>query len=292
MSIASGCVQQIGRDEVQQWLPLLNEWLLGDSVYSVQHTWPQLYRNDGHGAFFTMTDGDRLISHCACRLEQLHDGNQVQSVGLLGSVATAPDMRGQGLASQVIQAAVQFMEGNAESILLWAERPDLYQRADFYPTGNDTCLLLARRPTKQVDNVRLLDIRDHAALHALHEQKPRYISRSIQTMSTLLSTPGMTTVVLERNQQAVAYACIGKGADLHGHIHEVGGTDEDLAELIPIAMHVVDQIELILLVPPYRQKLQEMLGHQTSAEFTVPGPMMRSAQEVPVSCWIDGLDSV
>ena len=111
-------------------------------------------------------------------------------------------------------------------------------------------------------------------------------------MSTLLTTPGMTTVVLERHGEVVAYACTGKGADLAGHWHELGGRDADLAELLPAAMHCTNQIEAALLVPPYRQELCDRLAGQILDELWVPGPMVRPAPDPSIGCWIDGLDSV
>ena len=292
MSVSAATIQCVDRERVQQWLPQLDQWLLHGAIYGVQHTWPQLYRNDGNGAFFAMLDGDRLLSHCACRIEQLHDGDTIQTLGLIGSVATAPEVRGLGFASQVLQTAMASLAGSTDAMLLWAERPELYARCGFGPTGNDRCLLLARRPLRTDAIVRLLAIPDHATVHALHERKPRRISRSIRSMSTLLTTPGMTTVVLERNGEVVAYACTGKGADLAGHWHELGGDDEDLAELIPAAMHLTDQIEAALLLPAYRQELGERLLAQTLDEVAVPGPMMCPAPDPAQSCWIDGLDSV
>ena len=57
-------------------------------------------------------------------------------------------------------------------------------------------------------------------------------------------------------------------------------------------MHLTDQIEAALLLPPYRQELGERLLAQTLDEVAVPGPMMCPAPDPAQSCWIDGLDSV
>ena len=152
--------------------------------------------------------------------------------------------------------------------------------------------MLARRPHPDRTGVRPATIADHDALHALHEQKPFRVQRSASTMSGLLSTPGMTTLVLERDARIVAYACCGKGADLHEHWHELGGSDDDLARLLPAALHHTGQIEAVLLVPPWRRRLRELLARHVVDEGVVPGPMWRStAGELP-PCWIDGLDSV
>jgi predicted GNAT family N-acyltransferase len=292
VSALTDSVRRLDREQVQEFLPLLDQWLLDGAVYGVQQTWPQLYRNDGAGAFFVLTDGDRLLSHCAYRTATLRDRDGTREVALLGSVATDPALRGRGLAGEVLQAALASLDDAVDEVLLWAERPELYARHGFVQTGDDACLLLARRPRRELDGVRLADIRDHHALHGLHLQKPRRIERSVHTMSTLLTTPGMTTVVLERDGRAVAYACTGKGADLQGHWHELGGSDEDLARLIPAAMHCTDQIECALLLPPYRVELRERLQAQVLDEIAVPGPMVRAAMPPAGPCWIDGLDSV
>jgi hypothetical protein len=111
-------------------------------------------------------------------------------------------------------------------------------------------------------------------------------------MSGLLTTPGMTTVVRERDGVVVAYACCGKGADLQGHWHEVGGSDAEVAALLPAAMQFCEQREAVLLLPPYRTSLQQRLGRAVVALLAVPGPMVRSFHGRLPACWVDGLDSV
>jgi GNAT superfamily N-acetyltransferase len=292
MTATAATVQQIDRAAVQRWLPQLDEWLLDGHFYGVQHTWPQLYRSDGEGLFFVRLDGDVLVSHCACRIVTLHTGSGPKRAGLLGSVATDPAQRGQGHAGDVLAAALAATSPFTDLTLLWAERPELYARHGFTTGAAETCCVLARRPRRDLDGVRLAEPRDHDALHALHAQKPWRVERSPHEMSGLLTTPGMTTVVLEDTGRVVAYACCGKGADLEGHWHELGGSDEALAHLLPAALHVTDQIEAVLLLPPYRMELRERLGAAVTDAFAVAGPMQRSADGQPPSLWVDGLDSV
>ncbi len=292
MTLLAGTVREVTRTELQPWLPYLDAWLLPGAFYGVRHTWPQLYRSDGEGRFFVLADGDRLLSHCACRVVVVRSADGPFRACLLGSVATEPSLRGQGLASQVLAAAVRAMQPRAEHVLLWAERPELYARAGFGEGLPETLLLLARRPRTALDGVRNATHADHEALARLHAQKPWRVERSPGVMSGLLTTPGMRTVVLERGGAPVAYACCGKGADLQGHWHEVGGSDEDVALLLPAAMHATDQIEAALLLPPYRRALRELLGRSVTGEATIPGPMVRSPGAPLPACWIDGLDSV
>lgn len=292
MTLAIGSVQEVDGGTMQRWLPCLHDWLLPGAFYGVQHTWPQLYRRDGNGRFFVLADGERLLSHCAVRTLVLHGEHGPFRANLLGSVATDPELRGRGLAQEVLTAALQATATDAPFTLLWAERPELYARMGFVPCSEEVGMLLARRPQPRLDGVRLMTIADHAAALALHAQKPWRVERDLRSMSGLLTTPGMVAVVLERDGVVVAYACCGKGADLQGHWHEVGGTDADVAVLLPAALHMAEQREAMLLLPPYRTELRELLGASVLGDAVLHGPMVRSlAGDLP-ACWIDGLDSV
>lgn len=292
MTTTLGELREVDREAMQRWLPTLGEWLLPGAFYGVHHTWPQLYRRDGHGRFFVLADGDRLLSHCAFRTVTMHGEHGPFRANLLGSVATDPTLRGRGLASDVLGMALAASAGDAPVTLLWAERPELYARAGFALGAEETCLVLARRPRPSLDGVRPMTIADHAACAHLHAQKPLRVERDAIAMSGLLTTPGMTSLVLERNGAVVAYALCGKGADLQGHWHELGGSDEDLAILLPAALHVAEQRDAVLLLPPYRAHLRALLGASVVGDGTLHGPMWRSLGEPLPPCFVDGIDSV
>jgi predicted N-acetyltransferase YhbS len=293
MTVAAPVVQQVDRRAMARWLGRLDAWLLPGSPWGVQHTWPQLYRSDGDGRSFVVADGDELRSHCAVRYATLHTTNGIERVALLGSVCTDPDHRGQGLASAVLAAALRAIDGDVRHCLLWAEQPALYARLGFRDGAPDGCVAIARRPHSPLDGVRAATVADHAALHALHAANPLRVDRSPHAMSRLLTTPGVATLVLERNGAIAAYACCGKGADLRDHWHELGGADADVAVLLAAALHVTGQTQAAVLVPPYRAGLVDRLGRAVVHAGTVRGPMVRTTGAAPLpACWIDGLDSV
>ncbi|MFN9441588.1 MAG: GNAT family N-acetyltransferase [Planctomycetota bacterium] len=291
--LAPHAAREVDRAAVQHWLPQLGRWLLPpDASYGVHHTWPQLYRSDGKGRFFVVTDGDELIGHCATRIVTMHGATGPFAACLVGSVATAPDRRGEGVATAVLTAALAANAGDAAHALLWAEQPGLYARLGFVPGTSEDFLLLARRPLPHQPGVRLMTVADHPAAHALHQQKPLRVERDAATMSGLLTTPGMNALVLERDGQVVAYACCGKGADLQGHWHEFGGDDADVGLLLQAGMHRLGQTDAIVLLPPWRTRLRQALGAGVIEAIPVPGPMHRSVGGELPACWIDGLDSV
>jgi len=216
-TIAKPTAREFDRAAVQRWLPLLDSWLLPrGAMYGVQHTWPQLYRSDGKGRFFAIFEGDELLSFCATRVVTVRGAAGPFAACLLGSVATAPKRRGQGLASTVLQHALAANASAAAHTLLWAEQDGLYARAGFVPGPTETCLVVARRPNPPTAGVRLLVVGDHAAAHRLHQRKPMRVDRDLPTMSALLTTPGMTALGLERDGQCCcrrgARACVPRSA--------------------------------------------------------------------------------
>lgn len=292
-SIQTGVkVQRLDRRAIQPHLPQLDAWLLPDAFYGVQQTWPQLYRSDGSGCFYAVFEDDRLVSHCAVRVVLAHGQSGVFRCALLGSVATAPDRRGSGLASAVLTAALADLAADADQVLLWAERPCLYERHGFAATEPETMLMLARRPHPDLHGVREAVPADHAALQRLHTQKPWRIERTQHDMSGLLTTPGLHTLIRERNGRIVAYACCGKGADLHDTWHEVGGDDAEVARLLQAGLHVLGQTHAAVLQPPYRTRLAALLGASLVELVPIPGPMAYSYRGEPPVLFVDGLDSV
>ncbi|MFO1076338.1 MAG: GNAT family N-acetyltransferase [Planctomycetota bacterium] len=290
---AASPVVALDRAAVQRWLPELDDWLLPGAAFGVQHTWPLLYRSDGRGRFFGVFDGGRLIAHCATRAVQLVGAGGPMAVTLLGSVATAPDRRDRGHASNVLGAAIAQARAESAHVLLWAERPELYARAGFAAGRSETCVAIARLPHREGDGaVRLAAVADHAAIHALHEQKPWRVRRTVGETSGLLTTPGLECVVLEREGAIAAYACCGKGADLADHWHELGGSDADVAALLQVALHLTGRIEALVLVPPYRAGLVDALGRSVVGTLELDGPMALSFGAPLPDCFVDGLDSV
>jgi predicted N-acetyltransferase YhbS len=287
-------LRRLDRAAMQQHLPQLQAWLLPDMFYGVQHTWPQLYRSDGRGRFLALFAGERMVAHVAFRPVTAVGERGSFRAALLGSVATAPEHRGHGLASRLLATALADCRSlGLDAVLLWAEHPTLYARAGFVAGAEEHGVTLARPAHADDASVRPLTIADHAAVHTLHEQKPWRITRTLGETSGLLTTPGMQTFVRVRDGAVVAYACCGKGADLQGWWHELGGSDAEVAALLPAAMAAMEQVETQVIVPPYRQELQHRLGRACRGTFTLAGPMLCALTAAGAQrCFVDGLDSV
>lgn len=287
-------LRRLDRPAIQRFLPLLSDWLLPGAIYSVQHTWPQLYRADGGGTFYALFDQERLVSHLAVRQVDLQGTAGHARAALIGSVATAPAERGRGLAGHLLTAAVQDAQRDGCDVaMLWAERPELYARAGFSPGAAERCAVLDGLGAEPRAGVRLATVADHDAIHELHRRNPLRVRRTPRMTSGLLTTPGLWTAVLEQDGAVAAYACSGKGADLQGWWHELGGPDELLARLLPAAMALVQQSRALLLLPPHRPRLAELLADRIRETSQIPGPMVRVLTPAGAQgLYVDGLDSV
>jgi hypothetical protein len=146
---------------------------------------------------------------------------------LIGSVATDPERRGAGLATQALEAA----EAHARSIgavatFVWADEPSFYCARGYRAVGTevDVALLPELLPRlTPVEGVREARIEDAYAIHTLYSSQPVRSARRVQETTALLTVPGSCTLVAEREGQVVAYATFGRGEDLGHVVHEWAG---------------------------------------------------------------------
>ena len=175
-------------------------------------------------------------STCALLVRELVVDQARLRIGLIGSVATESTWRGKGLASRVLDEAERSLarEGCAVA-LLWADDPKFYAARGYRPIGweVDFLLPLANLPALASDaTLRALAPDDVAAVHRLYSKHTARVDRSPPETAALLECPGMTTLVLQRDRDVAAYACLGRGADFAHTVHEWGGAQHDVALLV------------------------------------------------------------
>jgi hypothetical protein len=237
-----------------------------------------------------VVDGHRLLSHAAAVAVELHDSSRAL---LVGSVASARSARGHGLASAVIDYVIERArdEGN-DSVILWSELHGFFGRFGFVPAGSQYCLPVRARPHSWPPGTRVRPASpaDLPKLLELHRHKPLAVRRTPDDLATLLAARPMTTSVLTRGGDLVAYACLGKGADFTGWWHELGGHDLDALRLIEAVTHAIGMPSAMVLVPPYRTDLRQALDPRAA-----PQPAALRLALTPRGAgalFVDGLDSI
>lgn len=285
-------VRALARDEALRTLGDVACWSGFEDPALLVATWPQVYGARPLAVRIGLFDGDELLSHAAARTVELVTGDGPRRAMLIGSVATAPQRRGEGLASALLDelAAIGRDEG-CDLLLLWSDRWEFYARLGYAPAGAQQELRVAAG-TQPLPGLRRARPSDAVALHALHERKPLRVRRSLTEMAVLLSAGRMQTFVHERDGVVDAYACLGKGGDLAGWWHELGGADAVLAELLPAAMRELGRNGATVILPPYRRELLALLPAITSAHSGVVALAARVTGGPVASFFVDGLDSL
>jgi GNAT superfamily N-acetyltransferase len=281
---ASGDAALVGA--VESWLG--TEGLRIDLV----REYPHVFDERGRGASICARLGGRPVAHAAALDVDAVGERGPCSLTLIGSVATDPARRGRGLATAVLERTIAAARARGrDAAVLWATRDDVYRRLGFRPAGRQWEVTLSRSLAAPVDGVRPAEARDLLSMWELHERKPWRVRRTLADMALLLTIPRMTTLVLERDGRAVAYACHGKGSDFRGWWHELGGDDGDVLLLLSGAMAALGLDVASALLPPYRgelcRELPVLLRRSTNAALVLPLTARGEAD-----LFVDGLDSV
>ena len=272
----------------------MERWHAAGASGFLLDTYPQVFSTEADAVSVCAFAHGKVVSHAAYREVSLATSAGDAHVYLVGSVATAPEMRERGFASDVLSEIVQRGEAaGVDAVLLWSDKWGFYQRLGFEPAGRQVELVIKPRPGTLAAGIRPAHAGDLLDLLTLHRLKPLRVERSLHDMALQLGVPRMTTMVLERGHRVVAYACFGKGIDFQGWWHELGGSDGDLATLILGTMEVMGIEKSTVLMPPYRPELLRRLGPSLVSSHEGAGALRRALTPIGnADFFVDGLDSI
>ncbi len=293
MTVATRQTRELTHDELVAADARLAEWLVGEPGHSLLDTYPQIFAPDAEVAAYGAFEGDSLRSHAAVRRVRMSTSQATLEASLVGVVATDPTARGAQLASGILhRIADREIEAGQDIIVLWSDLWEFYAKLGYAVAGVQAELSLTR-PEQHADGCRPFVTDDLDAITELHAAKPWRVIRDRAEMQRLTTETRTDGFVLERDDTVVAYAFHGKGVDFPGWWHEFGGSDEDVAALIPAAMHALDQPTATVLLPPYRNELLDRLvPHGTSLQEGAVALCKPLTDRGRCQFFIDGLDSV
>lgn len=175
-------------------------------------------------------------STCAFLVRELVTEAATIRAGLIGSVATERGSRGRGLAGEVLRAAeAELAKAGCVFALLWPDDHTYYANRGYVPFGAESDHIVGPELLPllpDADGVRALRPSDAPRLHALYSRHPTRVARTAAEMDALLGTPGMQVLVEERAGEVSAYACLGRGPDLAGVVHEWAGHSRGVLALL------------------------------------------------------------
>jgi len=263
----------IDRAFVESWLMPGVDWGL-----TAEH--PRLFAPSGHAQSIVLRQANRLLGHAALLEVRVRTTSGMVPTTLIGSVVIAPEHRGQGLGRRLLAEVCSTLDRSPSKIaILWSDKPGFYRRAGFEPSGSELVVRIATGQPNAL--VRRAHQRDVPSLLALHAAKPNRVLRTLAEFAALLAIPRTQTWVLD-DVGIRAYACVGKGMDFGDVMHECGGDDASLLQLLPaLPTHLA-------VLAPWRRALARRLGSVAEG----PLGLVRTGKPLPDGFYIDGLDSI
>ena len=223
----------------KQWLELVNQGFGVPDAHSFYEDFP-VWNEALHtgknasiakvGAFV----GDQLVATASIRLSDMKTNTNPIQVGLIGSVVTSPQWRGQGLAKHVVSLALQW--GRTREItaaILWGSELDLYRKIGFELCGEQV-----RVPLDTIQNLvgsdREQDIRQgwSPQLFKLIQRRPGGLNLRPDDIFWFSSHKNVDWYWIGQESAPRAYAAVGRGIDLEGFVHEWGGESRALMALL------------------------------------------------------------
>lgn len=204
--------------------------------------YPLVFDQRFDGRTLELVRAGAVRSACTVLARDFRVAGRRLRAGLIGSVATDPDWRGRGLATELLTQAEEALRAQGCLFaLLWAERPDFYLARGYAPFAAEDDYLLVSEMIPLLpatSGVRELVPGDVPFLRRLHALHAAHVERSEEEFAALLAIPGMRVLVRERAAAPghpplpVAYACLGRGRDLPDTIHDWAGGCEDVLALV------------------------------------------------------------
>jgi GNAT superfamily N-acetyltransferase len=198
--------------------------------------YPLVFAPDAPGSLVTLGEDGIVHSACATLVRDLVIGGERLRVGLIGSVATDPARRGHGLATRVLETAERELARDGAVLgLLWADDADFYRRRGWREFGSELDFAFDAKSIERLPQrgtIRRSAPDDEGALHRLYSRHRARVERTEAETRALVRTPAMETLVMHEERDVRAYACLGRGADFAGTIHEWGGSPEDVLALV------------------------------------------------------------
>jgi GNAT superfamily N-acetyltransferase len=189
---------------------------------------PLVFGEDSQALFITAGEELQVHSACAVLVRDLITPAGGLRVGLIGSVSTAEEERGRGLASAVLERAErELAERGCALSLLWAEDARFYERRGYQEVSAERDFVLTVEQAKDLpgtEGVRPATAEDYDRMHQLYRAHSRRVERSAAESEKLFATPGMRVLVHEERGSLDAYACYERGGDLAQVVHEWAGS--------------------------------------------------------------------
>ncbi len=225
--------------EYPQVLDFLHQELRPTSTWSLANEYPTALSlgNIHNIRIITEKSGEKkVLSHAVLKPLIIRTPMAVLKVAAIGSVVTGSEHRNQGLGRKILDDCLaEAQRQECDIAMLWTDLYDFYQKMDFELAGTEMSFVIEKEFTapsaQSLKFLKTLQISAEAILR-LYSQHTVTSVRTTEDIRKFLQIPqAMVYSAWDANNQLVAYAVEGKGADLKGYVHEWGGSVSNVISL-------------------------------------------------------------
>jgi len=175
--------------------------------------------------------GEQLVSHVGIRFCEMRvEGEANISVAMVGAVATEESFRGQGLSSQLLTHACNISEEHdCDWTILWGSEHDFYAKFGFELQGEQFQASLAELENLPENKIPRVKRGWHPKIFDELMRSPNGIAL---TEKDRIWISEHKTVNWFYHEEPFAFVGFERGLDLNRIIHEYGGNDSSLREVL------------------------------------------------------------
>lgn len=243
-------------NELQDIYQFLDTNLRKDRNWSVLQEYPLAFDVKNHKNMRIIKEDSQIVSHAVLKTSLVKTHYAIFNVGMIGSVATNPQYRNQGLSSTIIEDCLKQAEAvNCDFVILWTDLFDFYRKFGFELAGAELSLIIQNNfkledPRTDLKIIQSSQIDPHAIMRLYNLHSVTSV-RSVDDIKKCLQIPNSRIYTAwNQNNQIEAYAVEGKGVDLQGYIHEWGGNTSAVMRLLK-HIQTEQNKEIILITPPH-----------------------------------------
>jgi len=221
--------------EYPQILDFLHQELRPNVSWSLAHEYPTALSLSNIHNIRIIVESQKVLSHAVLKPLIIRTPLAVFKVGAIGSVVTDSNHRNQGLSRKILDECLQEAQRQeCDLAMLWTDLYEFYQKMNFELAGTEMSFVVEKEfqvPAHQLRFMQSQQVSAEAILR-LYSQHSVTSVRTAEDIRKFLQIP--QTIVYtawDANNQLVAFAIEGKGADLTGYIHEWGGSVPHLMAL-------------------------------------------------------------
>jgi predicted N-acetyltransferase YhbS len=232
----------------------------------VARDFPQLYDANNSKHLWVAKEKESLLAHAGFYPTEMKIEGIALPVAGIGGVFSVPEVRGQGLGSQLVEKCLEEAKKSGSALaFLWSDKHDYYAKMGFHLVGRQWTLHFLPEHEKtlraqgeksglKTQHLRfsLGEISPEFLQQSfqLQENLPVGIARSFEEHQKLLSSGACDLFAAWAGRQLIAYFVMGKGKDLQNYVHEWAG---DEAALHHLAAHCLENFQhgFYLLSPQF-----------------------------------------